>query len=92
MLPAIVSALRRRTCLSLLLPLSFIHSSRLRLSASNMAFNSEEHNTSHHPDNEHGYLHRAPYVKERSDFVTKYHGSCFCGAVTFDVADDPVGA
>ena len=33
----------------------------------------------------------APYKKTREEFEAKYTGGCFCGAVRFEVADDPVG-
>ncbi|KAL5521005.1 hypothetical protein ACEPAG_8927 [Sanghuangporus baumii] len=33
-----------------------------------------------------------PYVKTREDFIAKYTGSCFCGSVKFEIAEDPVDA
>ncbi|KAL5532433.1 hypothetical protein ACEPAF_6003 [Sanghuangporus sanghuang] len=33
-----------------------------------------------------------PYVKTRKDFRAKYTGSCFCGSVKFEIAEDPMRA
>ncbi|KAL5505064.1 hypothetical protein ACEPAH_7727 [Sanghuangporus vaninii] len=33
-----------------------------------------------------------PYVKTREDFIAKYTGSCFCGSVKFEIAEDPMRA
>ncbi|KAH8110149.1 NAD-binding protein [Phellopilus nigrolimitatus] len=35
---------------------------------------------------------RAPFVKTRDNFEAKYSGKCFCGAVGFDIAEDPLDA
>lgn len=32
-----------------------------------------------------------PYVKTKEDFVAKYTGGCYCGNVTFEIAEDAVG-
>ena len=35
---------------------------------------------------------RPPYIRIREDFIAKYKGSCYCGGVRFEVAEEPVGA